>query len=83
MIRTSVRRFATSARRAAETVAEMEAPSAHALRISHAQGIAENGLVSGASFSIKASYLHMILTSCSHWQNPFDPLKEDLRAHWL
>ena len=49
MIRTSVRRIATTARRAAETIAEMEAPQAHAIQMSRAQGIAQDGLISGES----------------------------------
>lgn len=46
MIRTSVRRFATSARRTAESIAEMEKPAMSAMHVSAAQGIGQNGFIS-------------------------------------
>lgn len=47
MFRTSIRRFATTAKRAAETVAQMEQGSQQSMSISRAQGIAKDGFVSG------------------------------------
>ena len=47
MIRTPVRRFATTVRRAAETLQDMEGHQAHAIQISKAQRVAEDGFVSG------------------------------------
>ena len=46
-MRISVRHFATTARRMAETVAEMETQAGYAMAISRAQGIAQDGFVSG------------------------------------
>jgi len=47
MLRTSIRRFANTAKRTAETLAQMETPQAHGISISKAQGIAQEGFVSG------------------------------------
>lgn len=47
MFRTSVRNFVTTARRTAESLADMERPAMHGINVSHAQGIAEKGFVSG------------------------------------
>ena len=47
MFRSSIRRFVTTARRTAESVVDMERPAMHGIDISHAQGIAEKGFVSG------------------------------------
>ncbi len=46
MLRLGVRRFASTALRAAETAAQMEAPNAYGVRVSKAQGHV-NGLVGG------------------------------------
>jgi hypothetical protein len=56
MFRTAVRRFAATALRPAETVAQMEAPQLHGIEISKAQRIAHDGFIDGAltldSFSL-------------------------------
>ncbi|KAK4986359.1 Cysteine synthase 1 [Elasticomyces elasticus] len=45
MFRTAVRRFGTTALRAAETVSQMEAPHTHGIEISKAQRIARGGFI--------------------------------------
>jgi cysteine synthase A len=47
MFRTAVRRFAATALRPAETVAQMEAPQLHGIEISKAQRIAHDGFIDG------------------------------------
>ena len=46
MFRLRVRTFATTARRAAETVAQMEAPNQYGIAVSKAQGVVK-GLTGG------------------------------------
>jgi cysteine synthase A len=46
MFRLGARTFATTARRAAQTVAEMEAPNAYGITVSKAQGVVK-GLTGG------------------------------------
>lgn len=46
MFRLGARTFATTARRAAETVAQMEAPNAYGIGVSKAQGVVK-GLTGG------------------------------------
>lgn len=48
MFRTAVRRFAATAVRPAETVAQMQAPQLHGVEISKAQRIAQDGFIDGA-----------------------------------
>jgi len=46
MLRQGVRRFTTTACRAAETLAQMEGPNQYGIQVSKAQGVV-NGLVGG------------------------------------
>jgi len=47
MFATAVRRFAGSALRCAETIAQMESGQAHRIAVAQAQKIAHNGFVDG------------------------------------
>ena len=51
MFRTAVRRFAATALRPAESIAQMEAPHLHGIEISKAQRIAQDGFIDGASWN--------------------------------
>ena len=50
MIRTGVRRFGSTARRAAESIVEMEKSQMHGIEVSRTQGVAHDGLISGIYF---------------------------------
>ena len=50
MFRIGVRRFATSAARAAETISQMEGPNSYGIQVSRSQGVVK-GLTGGKSGS--------------------------------
>ncbi|KAB8360794.1 hypothetical protein FH972_024528 [Carpinus fangiana] len=83
MLRTSVRHFSSTSRRlAAESIASMEAPFAHGIRVSAVQGIASDGLVSaiGKTPLIKLKQLSAD-TGCTilgkaEFQNPGGSVKD-------
>ena len=58
MFRTAVRRFAATALRQAESVAQMEAPQLHGVEISKVQRIAQDGFIDGAfASSLELAFL--------------------------
>ena len=78
MIRTGIRRFATTARRAAETAVQMEASNQYGIGVSKAQGVVK-GLTGGRS--TRNSICSHKLTGYSHWKYTFDPLKSHLGSN--
>lgn len=62
MLRTSVRRFTSSARQlaaATQTAAQMEAPNAYGIRVSKAQGVVK-GLVGGELRQFPSTSIPMV-----------------------
>jgi cysteine synthase A len=78
MFRLGVRTFTTTARRAAETVAQMEAPNQYGIGVSKAQGVVK-GLTGGLRPSTLPSIV--ILTDDSNWKHPFNPLEPHFRRN--
>lgn len=60
MFRLGVRRFATTAVRAAENVAQMEAPNQYGIGVSKAQGVVKG--LTGGSFGSQSFMAHEQLT---------------------
>ena len=72
-----IRRFATTAYRAAELVSQVEASNAYGIKVSQAQGHV-NGLVGGMQFSFRIIF-YPLISPCSHWQHSTHSNEPSLR----
>jgi hypothetical protein len=75
-----IRRFATTASKAAESLTETALP--YHLQVSKAQGQV-NGFVGGIFFSIVNIQIALLMSLTSHWKHTINSTQEDFRRDRL